>query len=582
MLICYRRGQGSIILRVKILNSSVATGAGLTGLTSASAGLIISTIADNESAPTVYSGSNLETITTLGTYAAPTAGKARFKEVDSTNHRGVYEVQLADARYAVSGAKSLLVSISGAANAAECDALIPLNLQTEGPDGYVDGYTYVRNSGEAGTDVGVNGTLQKPCSSAADAVDVATARGQKKIRLLPESGGDTVTLDAADYSGFAFDLNGCRLDLNFQVQDQGTTPNTRFESSKAGASLLNDLFGSPDNPLRMVGSYYHNLGLTNPDFRGQTYVSSCSIEGSLTVGAAGSWVATLEECYAIQSDLPINFGSWVGSSQTLRLLGWAGDITISNMRAGQSLEIYGYAGKTVIATSCTGGTVRHTSHHEVFEDDGVTAWDTSNTTNRPTVELVSDATATDARTGARTVTITVDDGTNPLENAIVRVTQGAESYVLLTDVNGEVVFHLDDATWAVVITKPLYTFAGASLVVDGNEAVTYSMTELAITPSAGPNQVTGFLIVHDEEGQPVSGVKVYIKQTKTASSSGIAYDGTPRSATSDVNGLVEFPGMYVGGRYKMYREADEPNAVHITVEDDATDPYELPSIISRS
>ena len=33
MLISYKLGQGSIILRVKILNSSVATGAGLTGLT---------------------------------------------------------------------------------------------------------------------------------------------------------------------------------------------------------------------------------------------------------------------------------------------------------------------------------------------------------------------------------------------------------------------------------------------------------------------------------------------------------------------------------------------------------------------
>jgi hypothetical protein len=128
MLISYKRGQGSVILRVKILNSSVSTGAGLTGLTNASAGLIISTIADNEATATAYTvaGSNVETITTLGTYAAPTAGKCRFKEVDATNHPGVYEIQLADARFAVASAKSLLVSISGATNAAQCDAVIPL------------------------------------------------------------------------------------------------------------------------------------------------------------------------------------------------------------------------------------------------------------------------------------------------------------------------------------------------------------------------------------------------------------------------------------------------------------------------
>jgi hypothetical protein len=128
MLIGYKRGQGSIVLRVKILNSSVSTGAGLTGLTSASSGLIISTIADNESTATAYTvaGSTIEGITTLGTYAAPTATKCRFKEVDATNHKGVYEIQLADARYAVSSAKSLLVSISGATNAAETDVVIPL------------------------------------------------------------------------------------------------------------------------------------------------------------------------------------------------------------------------------------------------------------------------------------------------------------------------------------------------------------------------------------------------------------------------------------------------------------------------
>ncbi len=128
MLISYKRGQGSIVLRVKILNSSVSTGAGLTGLTSASAGLIIAAIADNEATTVAYTqaGSTIETITTLGTYAAPTATKCRFKEVDSTNHKGVYEIQIADARFAVSSAKSILISISGATNCAETDVCVPL------------------------------------------------------------------------------------------------------------------------------------------------------------------------------------------------------------------------------------------------------------------------------------------------------------------------------------------------------------------------------------------------------------------------------------------------------------------------
>lgn len=124
----YEHGSTSVILRVKILDSSKTDGSGLTGLVFGSSGLIISTIADAEAAKTVYTAvaSNIEDITTIGTYAAPTASKCRFKEVDATNHPGIYEIQLADARYAVTNARSLQVAIHGAANAAQTDAEIQL------------------------------------------------------------------------------------------------------------------------------------------------------------------------------------------------------------------------------------------------------------------------------------------------------------------------------------------------------------------------------------------------------------------------------------------------------------------------
>jgi len=69
------------------MDSTSTTGGAKTGLTFSSSGLIISTIADNESTATAYTqaGSTTETITTLGTFAAPTATKCRFKEVDATN-----------------------------------------------------------------------------------------------------------------------------------------------------------------------------------------------------------------------------------------------------------------------------------------------------------------------------------------------------------------------------------------------------------------------------------------------------------------------------------------------------------------
>ncbi len=126
MLLWATFDQDSVIARVKILDATSSVGAGLAGLTSGSSGLNISTIADVEATPTAYTGSNIEGVSVLGTYAAPTSGKCRFEEVDPTNHPGVYELQFANARFAVAGAKSLLVSINGAADMVECDALIPL------------------------------------------------------------------------------------------------------------------------------------------------------------------------------------------------------------------------------------------------------------------------------------------------------------------------------------------------------------------------------------------------------------------------------------------------------------------------
>jgi hypothetical protein len=88
--------------------------------------------------------------------------------------------------------------------------------------------------------------------------------------------------------------------------------------------------------------------------------------------------------------------------------------------------------------------------------------------------------------GARTVTITVDDGTDPLESASVRMVKNSESYLLSTDANGQCVFNLDDGTWTVSITRPGYQFAGTTLVVNGSESVTYSMTANSAIVSGWP------------------------------------------------------------------------------------------------
>ena len=119
----------SVKLKVKLLDSTSMTGAGLTGLVFNSTGLIISVIGDTASTATAYTttGGTIETITTIGTYAAPTATKCRFKEVDATNHKGIYEIQFADSVF--TNYNQVTLSISGATNLAQYDAEIQCSNQ---------------------------------------------------------------------------------------------------------------------------------------------------------------------------------------------------------------------------------------------------------------------------------------------------------------------------------------------------------------------------------------------------------------------------------------------------------------------
>lgn len=176
----YANGTTSVILRVRIGDTTSTSNAGLTGLTFESSGLIISTIADNEATATAYTvaGSTIETISTLGTFAAPTATKCRFKEVDSTNHPGLYEIQIADARWAVASARSVVVTVLGATNAAQVDAEVQLHTVAATVAGAVGSVT---------GNVGGNVTGSVGSVTAAVTANVTQLNGQSTVDgLTPE------------------------------------------------------------------------------------------------------------------------------------------------------------------------------------------------------------------------------------------------------------------------------------------------------------------------------------------------------------------------------------------------------------
>jgi hypothetical protein len=142
--------------------------------------------------------------------------------------------------------------------------------------------------------------------------------------------------------------------------------------------------------------------------------------------------------------------------------------------------------------------------------------------------------------GARSVVITVNDGTNPIFDARVRLTKGAETYALNTDINGQVSFNVDDGTWTVSITANRYTFAGASLVVDGSETRTYSMTLVSIAPPAEPGLCTVRFEVRDADGTtPVQGASVKAILDQNNTTDGILLSNAVHSGTTNSSGICD-------------------------------------------
>jgi len=230
---------------------------------------------------------------------------------------------------------------------------------------------------------------------------------------------------------------------------------------------------------------------------------------------------------------------------------------------------------------------------DTLEDDGGTYRFTSNALEEgPAGELTADAidttltashgagswqTGGDTGSGANTVTLTVDDGADAVVGAKVRVTCGALSYLDTTDDSGEVSFSLDDGTWAVAITRPGYSFTPTTLAVSGDTEETYSMTA-TVVPASEPGQVVGYLYCYDEEGQAEEGAEIQLQQTRAAEATGVAYDATVRTETSDATGLVEFAGLFAGATYRM-RRGSATRWENVSIAADAADPYALASIV---
>ena len=158
--------------------------------------------------------------------------------------------------------------------------------------------------------------------------------------------------------------------------------------------------------------------------------------------------------------------------------------------------------------------------------------------------------------GIHNVVITVtDEDSNPIEGAKVRFYRSGETETKITDVLGVVSFVVDPGTWSVSIKAVGYfTLIDEGIVVDGDEELSYQL-ELINYPSAGnPNNptITGILDVYDEYGNLEPDVNIYVQIKNPPVYSG-AFDAQIATYTSDAEGRVVIPNMFITAKYDIWR-----------------------------
>jgi len=144
-------------------------------------------------------------------------------------------------------------------------------------------------------------------------------------------------------------------------------------------------------------------------------------------------------------------------------------------------------------------------------------------------------------TGARTVTITVNDGTTALQNATVRMTEGANTFTSLTNASGVATLNLDDATYTVSVTKAGYAYSGTTLVVNGTEAATYSMTQVVVSSPTNPDLSAIEVLCLGADFTASSGIDIDFRMAVIPSSDqNNAFPGAKVTVTSNVSGIARW------------------------------------------
>lgn len=182
------KGATSTLCRVFLQDSSSTTGAGLTGLTSGSAGLVCYRARDDD-------GNAAATQITLSAGTRGTWSSGGFVEKDATNMPGIYEFGIPDAACAT-GSRSVDIMFKGATNLAPCVIEIELT-NTNNQDGVHFGITALPNAAAGAS----GGLIINGANSGSITMADITVTGTAASGATPAKAALTLTGGAASTTG---------------------------------------------------------------------------------------------------------------------------------------------------------------------------------------------------------------------------------------------------------------------------------------------------------------------------------------------------------------------------------------------
>ncbi len=197
------------------------------------------------------------------------------------------------------------------------------------------------------------------------------------------------------------------------------------------------------------------------------------------------------------------------------------------------------------------GTVSESRIRTIADDAGPYVIDSA-------LEISESFTATG--TGPWAVTISIEDSSDnsDLQGAVIRLSEGADDFVISSDSIGEATFGLRSAVYDVIVIKTGYTSHVGTLDISDASPTTIQLTATGAIPiPSNPLLSTGVMVVYSELGAVEVGVPITIQMTAGPGTAGYSHDTKLRTATSvSGTGLVTFTGLIRGATYSIRRGTD--------------------------